>query len=105
MSRSAWYRQGRNVAFQRERALWRKQEIGHAMADTRLADLQAALDRAHDHLRRCEQELERWEEPQGGDHRGTLDRLRGDLRRAENDVVLLTNVLRAAEHAVQAFAD
>jgi hypothetical protein len=71
----------------------------------RIADLERALSQARDHLYRCEQELARWEEPQGGDHRGTLGRLISDLLRAENDVVILANVLRAAQHAREAFED
>jgi hypothetical protein len=69
----------------------------------RIADIRHALDAARSHLSRCEAELSRWEEPNGGDHRRTLDKLRADVKRAENDVELLRNAMWAAESAFEAF--
>jgi hypothetical protein len=66
-------------------------------------ELRHALAQARSHLRRCEEELDRWEEPAGGDRRGTLHRLKTDVVRASNDVEVLSSALWAAEHAAEAF--
>ena len=70
-----------------------------------VAERVCAATPALDHLHRCMAELERWEEPQGGDHSGTLHRLTSDTVRAENDVQLLRHALWAAQHCAEAFGD
>ena len=64
------------------------------MTHTNITELQSALDHARDHLRRCEEELDRYE-PSGPDYRGTQAKLVADVKRAENDVMLLANVLES----------
>jgi hypothetical protein len=75
------------------------------MTNTRISDIQHALTLARQHLARAEAELDRWEEPAGGDHRGTLQRLQSDVARAANDVMVLASVLRVAQYSEEAFAD
>lgn len=69
-------------------------------------DISHALAQARRHLKRCEEELDRWQEPTGGDYRGTLEKLQADVRRAQNDVEVLAVMLaqaRAAQFAADAF--
>ena len=68
----------------------------------RADDIRRALDDARAHLKRCEEELDRFE-PSGCDYRNVQDRLVDDVVRAENDVHLLERALCAAEHAADAF--
>ena len=68
-----------------------------------IPELRAALAQAQQHLNRCLDELHRYEEPQGGERRGTLYKLQADIERARNDCDLLSNQLWKAEHQHEEF--
>jgi hypothetical protein len=66
-------------------------------------ELRGALEGAKAHLKRCEDQYNRFEPPGGIDYRHQARRLRDELARAAEDVAILERALYSAQHAYEAF--
>jgi hypothetical protein len=73
------------------------------MTDHSVDELRNALEGAKAHLKRCEDEYNRFEPPGGIDYRHQARRLRDELTRSVEDVAILERALYSAQHAHEAF--